>query len=100
MIDKKQKKLDEKKLKRQLKKAKKNALVLCRDNSQFWTTQKQFWQWVRECKIIKTGDGPLSGHFAQEHEEKYIMLANTVLNMACPNHLREAMLQRKYVQRH
>ena len=45
--DRKKRKLEEKKQRRELKKAKKNALVLCHDGSQFWTTQKQFWQWVR-----------------------------------------------------
>lgn len=98
MIDKKQKKLEEKKLKKQIRRQKKNALVLCRDESEFWTTQKQFWQWVREGKIVKTSDGPLAGQFVHEHEEKYIVIANTVLNTSCPNHLREALLQRKYVR--
>ena len=96
--DKKQKKLEGKKLRKQLKRQKKNAVVVCRDNSQFWTTQKQFWQWVREGKIVKTSDGPLAGQFVNENEEKYIVLANTVLNMSCPNHIREALAQRKLVQ--
>jgi hypothetical protein len=96
--DRKQKKLEEKKQRRALKKAKKNALVLCHDGSQFWTTQKQFWQWVREAKIVKSSDGPLTGKFINDDEEKLVVLANTILNISCPNHLREAMAQRKFAQ--
>lgn len=77
------------------KKAKKNALVICRDESRFWITQKQFWQWFREKKILKTGDRPLTGKFVSRNEEKMIVLANTILNISCPNHLREAMEQRR-----
>lgn len=77
------------------KKGKKNAVVICRDESRFWTTQKQFWQWVREKKIVKTTDFPLTGQFTSESEEKMIILANTVLNLKCPNHVSEAMTQRR-----
>ena len=58
-----------KKTARKKKKKKKTALVICRDRKQFWTTQTQFWQWVREGVVIKTGDQPLSGLFKREHEE-------------------------------
>ena len=77
------------------KKRKKTALVVCRDRKQFWTTQTQFWQWVREGVVIKTGDQPLSGLFKREHEELLVLLSNTVLNLACPNHMREALLSRR-----
>ena len=80
------------------KKKKKTALVVCRDRKEFWTTQKQFWQWVREAKIVKSSDGPLTGKFINDDEEKLVVLANTVLNISCPNHLREAMAQRKFAQ--
>jgi hypothetical protein len=82
-----------KKVKR--KKAKKTALVVCRDRKEFWTTQTQFWQWVREGVIVKTGDKPLAGEFNREHEELMVMMSNTVLNLAHPNHLREALLSRR-----
>lgn len=74
---------------------KKTALVICRDRKQFWTTQAQFWQWVREGTIAKTGDHPLTGSFKREHEELLVLLSNTVLNLAHPNHLREALLSRR-----
>jgi hypothetical protein len=77
------------------KKRKKTALVVCRDRKEFWTTQTQFWQWVREGVIAKTGDSPLTGRFAREHEELMVVFSNTVLNLAHPNHLREALMSRR-----
>lgn len=77
------------------KKKKKTALVVCRDMKQFWTTQAQFWQWVREGVVVKTDDYPLTGFFAREHEELMVVFSNTVLNLANPNHLREALLSRR-----
>jgi len=74
---------------------KKTALVVCKDRKQFWTTQAQFWQWVREGVVVKTGERPLTGAFQREHQELMVLLSNTVLNLAHPNHLREALLSRK-----
>ncbi len=77
------------------KKKKRTALVICRDRKQFWTTQTQFWQWVREGVVVKTQDNPLTGSFLREHEELMVMLSNTVLNLAHPNHMREALASRR-----
>lgn len=77
------------------KRKKKTALVICRDRKQFWTTQTQFWQWVREGIITKTGEQPLTGIFKREHEELLVLLSNTILNLAHPNHMREALLSRR-----
>jgi hypothetical protein len=77
------------------KKKKRTALIVCSDRKQFWTTQAQFWQWVRDAVVVKTGDAPLTGVFAREHEELLVVLSNTVLNLAHPNHLREALLSRR-----
>ncbi|MCM3874404.1 MAG: hypothetical protein ND895_27250 [Pyrinomonadaceae bacterium] len=77
------------------KRKKRTALVICKDRKQFWTTQAQFWQWVREAVVIKTSDAPLTGMFVRENEELMVVLSNTVLNLARPNHLREAMLSRR-----
>jgi hypothetical protein len=74
---------------------KKTALVVCRDRKQYWTTQTQFWQWVREGIVIKTGEQPLTGLFKREHQELLVLLSNTVLNLAHPNHMREALLSRR-----
>jgi len=95
-----EKKEQKKKEKREKRKLKRNALVVTHDNSQFWTTQKQFWQWMREGVIVKTSDGPLTGHFVRENEEKMVLLANMILNLSCPNHLNEALSQRRIVGRH
>lgn len=85
--------LSTKKTKR--KKKKHTALVICRNSSQFWTTQAQFWQWARESIIVKTRDHPLTGMFVREDEEVLVVLNNTVLNLACPNHLRESLRSRQ-----
>ena len=77
------------------KKRKRTALIVCRDRKQFWTTQTQFWQWVREGIIRKTGDGPLTGEYAREYEELNVVLSNTVLNLSRPQHLREALRARR-----
>jgi len=77
------------------KKKKRTALVICQDNNQFWTTQAQFWQWVRDRVVIKTQDNPLTGTFMHEHEQLMVMLSHTVLNLAHPNHLREALQSRR-----
>jgi uncharacterized protein with ATP-grasp and redox domains len=77
------------------KKKKKTALVLCKDRKEFWTTQKQFWQWVREGVVTKTADHPLTGSFRRDHEELMVLVSNTVLNLAHPNHMREALASRR-----
>jgi len=69
--------------------------VLCLNRKQFWTTQTQFWQWVREGTVIKLHDNPLTGSFVRSHEETAVVISNTVLNLAYPNHLREALASRR-----
>lgn len=76
-------------------KKKKTALIVCRDRKEFWTTQKQFWQWIREGVIVKTSDQPLTGAFLREYEELMVLVSNTVLNLAHPNHMREALASRR-----
>jgi len=77
------------------KKKKKTARIVCRDGKQFWTTQAQFWQWVREGVVTRTGDQPLCGSFIRDNEEQFVVLSNTVLNLAHRNHLREALAARR-----
>jgi hypothetical protein len=76
-------------------KKKKTAVVVCRDRKEFWTTQKQFWQWIREGVIVKTSDSPLTGAFLREYEELMVLVSNTILNLAHPNHMREALASRR-----
>jgi hypothetical protein len=81
--------------KKKKKKKKKTALVICRNRKQFWTTQTQFWQWAREGRLVKTQDNPLTGALRRENEELMVVLSNTILNLAHPNHLREALALRR-----
>ena len=83
------------KRKAEKRKKKRTAMIVCRDGKQFWTTQAQFWQWVRGGVVVKTGDKPLAGQFVERHVELDVILGNTVLNLARPNHLREALLSRR-----
>jgi hypothetical protein len=83
------------KRKAEKRKQKRTAQVVCRDGKSFWTTQAQFWQWAREGIIVKTQDNPLTGTFHREHEELMVLISNTVLNLAHPNHMREALLSRR-----
>ncbi len=91
-------KAKEKKIRR--KKKKKTARVVCSDRKEFWTTQTQFWQWVRDGVVIKTQDSPLSGAFVREHEEMMVVFSNTVLNLARPVHLSEALRARRLALQH
>ena len=81
--------------KKEKKKKKKTALVICRDRKQFWTTQTQFWQWFREGVVVKLHDQPLTGRFVREHEQLLVLFSHTVLNLANPNHLGEALWSRR-----
>jgi hypothetical protein len=87
--------LSSKKLKQKSKKKKKTARVICRDRKEFWTTQTQFWQWVREGVVLKTENSPLTGTFVREHEELMVVFSNTVLNLAHPIHMSEALRSRR-----
>lgn len=85
----------DKKLRKKLRRKKRTALIICRDRKQFWTTQTQFWQWFREGVVVKVDDHPLTGAFVRENEEMLVVLAHTVLNLANPNHLRDALSARR-----
>lgn len=95
--EKKKKEKEERKLLR--KRKKKNALVMCHDGKEYWTTQAEFWQWVRESVVVKLSDAPLRGQFIRQNEEYNVVISNTVLNLKCPNHLREALASRRSVFR-
>lgn len=97
MIADKKKTKELKKLQRSLerKRKKKNALIMCHDGKEYWTTQAEFWQWVRESIVIKVSDAPLRGQFIRSNEEYNVVISNTVLNLKCPNHLREALMSRR-----
>ena len=83
----------------QRKKKKKNALIMCHDGKEYWTTQAEFWQWVRESVVVKVSDAPLRGKFIRPNEEYSVVISNTVLNLKCPNHLCEALASRRRANR-
>jgi len=45
--------------------------------------------------VVKKNDHPLTGEFSREHSELMVLVSNTVLNLAHPNHMREALLSRR-----
>ena len=83
------------KQRKKLRRKKRTALIVCRDRKQFWTTQAQFWQWLREGVVIKVSERPLTGAFVRQNEELMVLLQHTVLNLAHRNHLREALCARR-----
>ena len=72
-------------------KAKKNARIVCANDNEFWTTQKQFWKWVREGLVDVTSQQPLTGRFAGRREKLLIMVRHVILDNANPNHKQEVL---------
>lgn len=91
--------MSSKKKKKLSRKTKKTALVICRDRNHFWTTQQQFWQWLRDGIIVKTQDKPLTGAFIRKHEESMVSINHTILNIANKNHVGEVLNSKKYAIR-
>jgi len=50
---------------------------------------------VRDGVIVKTQDKPLTGAYVREYDDLMVLVSNTVLNLARPNHMREALLSRR-----
>lgn len=72
-------------------KAKKTARIVCANENEFWTTQKQFWQWVREGLVDVTGQNPLTGRFAGKREKLLVMIRHVLLDKGSPNHKEEVL---------
>lgn len=72
-------------------KKKKNARIVCANEKEFWTTQKQFWVWVREGLVDVTGQKPLTGRFGGRREKLLVMVRHVILDNANPIH-KEAVL--------
>jgi hypothetical protein len=72
-------------------KKKKNARIVCANEKEFWTTQKQFWIWVREGLVDVTGQKPLTGRFGGRREKLLVMIRHVILDNANPIH-KEAVL--------
>jgi hypothetical protein len=73
------------------KRAKKNARIVCANDNEFWTTQKQFWTWVREGLVDVTGQRPLTGRFAGKRERLLVMVRHVILDNANPIHKQEVL---------
>jgi hypothetical protein len=77
------------------KKKKRTARVICRDGKEFWTTQSQFWQWIRDGVVNQTDDHPATGILIRENEEYMVLFNHTILNLAYPIHISEALRSRR-----
>jgi hypothetical protein len=74
---------------------KKTALIVCNNGKEYWITQKQFWNMVREGVVVQTGDQPLTGRFRGRDDQLLITIQHTVLNKATPIHTGEVMAVRR-----
>ena len=72
---------------------KKTARIVCVNDNEFWTTQKQFWTWVREGLIDVTGQNPLTGRFGGKRERLLVMVRHVILDNGSPNHKQEVLDQ-------
>ena len=70
---------------------KKTARIVCSNENEFWTTQKQFWTWVREGLVDVTSQRPLTGRFAGRREKLLVMIRHVVLDNASPTHKQEVL---------
>ncbi|MEK7833500.1 MAG: hypothetical protein AAB401_20585 [Acidobacteriota bacterium] len=70
---------------------KKTALIVCNDGKEYWITQKQFWNMVREGVVTQIGDQPLKGKFRGRDDQLLITVGHTVLNKATPIHTSEVL---------
>ena len=72
-------------------KAKKTARIVCANENEFWTTQKQFWTWVREGLVDVTGQNPLTGRFGGKREKLLVMIRHVILDNSNVNHKQEVL---------
>jgi len=75
----------------QFMRVKKTALIVCNNDKEYWITQKQFWNMVREGVVVQTGDRPLTGRFRGRDDQLLITVQHTVLNKATPIHTGEVL---------
>ncbi len=59
---------------------------MCANRNEFWTTQKQFWTWVREGIVTQTGDDPLTGKFEGRRDKLIVMVNHILLDDSVPEH--------------
>ncbi len=78
---------------------KKNARITTNNDLDYWITQKEFWNMVREGVVIQTGEFPLSGKFRGREDQLLIMIQHVVLNKATPMHTEEVLGSVRYKKR-
>jgi len=78
---------------------KKTARIICNNDKEFWLTQKQFWNMVREGVVIQTGNQPLTGQFRGRDDQLVIMVEHMLLNKATPIHTSEVLSARRLKKR-
>lgn len=81
-------------------KVKKTARIVCANGNEFWTTQKQFWAWVREGLVDVVGQRPLTGRFAGKRERLLVMVKHVILDNASPNHKQEVLASYEKLKPH
>lgn len=74
---------------------KKNALVIFKDGKEYWTTQNQFWQWVRDKLIIKAGDNPLRGNFIVPNNTNTNQGKDKIPQLTNVNHSQRSFLKKE-----
>ncbi|HVF91302.1 MAG TPA: hypothetical protein VNH22_14640 [Blastocatellia bacterium] len=70
---------------------KKNARIVCANDNEFWTTQKQFWKWVQEGLVDVVSQQPLTGRFGGKREKLLVMVRHVILDNASPEHKQEVL---------
>ena len=78
----------------------KTARVVCANHNEFWTTQKQFWDWVRDAIVTQTGDNPLTGRFEGRREKLIVMVNHVLLDNSVPEHKAEVLGAYAYQKPH
>lgn len=74
---------------------KKTARIICNNEKEYWLTQKQFWNMVREGVVVQTDNNPLTGRFRGRDDQLLIMIQHTVLSKATPLHTSEVLQARR-----
>ena len=70
---------------------KKTARIVCANDNEFWTTQKQFWKWVQEGLVDVVSQQPLTGRFGGKREKLLVMVRHVILDNASPEHKSEVL---------
>ena len=65
--------------------------MVCARHNEFWTTQKQFWTWVREGIVTYLSDEPLTGKFEGRREKLLVLVNHVVLDESVPEHKAEVL---------